>query len=40
MKGKGAPMEESLEMRGSVTLQLTDRQGRVVYQREQANRIV
>ncbi len=33
-------MEESLEMRGRVTLQLTDRQGHIVYQREQANRIV
>ncbi len=40
MKGKGAPVEESLNPRGYVTLQLTDRRGRIVYQDQRANRIV
>ena len=40
MKGKGAPVEESLNPRGYVTLQLTDRRGRVVYRDQRANRIV
>ena len=33
-------MQESLNPRGYVTLQLTDRRGRVVYRDQRANRIV
>ncbi len=33
-------MEESLDMRGQLTLRLTDREGRVVHQQQRANRIV
>ena len=33
-------MDENLDMRGRVTLQLTDRRGRVVHRQQRANRIV
>lgn len=40
MKGAEEAMNEVLDMRGSVTMLLTDRAGAVVYERREQNRIV